>query len=59
MIKFEYLRETAIETLRLNESGGFTKPSLHLYPYQWNWDSAVIALGLSNFDIAAESQFHW
>ena len=53
MIKFEHLRETAIETLRLNESGGFTKPSLHLYPYQWNWDSAVIALGLSNFDIAA------
>ena len=52
MIKFEHLRETAIETLRLNESGGFTKPSLHLYPYQWNWDSAVIALGLSNFDIA-------
>lgn len=53
MIKFEHLREAAIETLRLNESEGFTKPSLHLYPYQWNWDSAVIALGLSNFDITA------
>jgi hypothetical protein len=26
---------------------------LDLYPYQWNWDSAVIALALSNFDIAA------
>ncbi len=53
MINLEHLRTAAIETLRLNDSGGFTKPSLHLYPHQWNWDSAVIALGLSNFDIVA------
>jgi glycogen debranching enzyme len=51
MIKPEQLYNAAIETLRLNDSGGYTKPSLNLYPYQWNWDSAVIALGLSNFDM--------
>lgn len=53
MIKFEDLRQKAIETLELNEGVGFTKPNLNLYPYQWNWDSAVIALGLSTFNIAA------
>ncbi len=37
--------------LRLNDTGEFTKPSLHQYPHQWNWDSAFIALGLAHFDL--------
>ncbi len=53
MIQIEHMREAAVQTLRANESGGYTKPSLNLYPYQWNWDSAVIALGLSHFDLPA------
>jgi glycogen debranching enzyme len=37
--------------LRGNDAGEFTKPSLKQYPHQWNWDSAIIALGLSYFDL--------
>jgi len=29
----------------------FTKPGPRQYPHQWNWDSAVIALGLSHYDL--------
>lgn len=31
--------------------GIFTKPGPRQYPHQWNWDAAVIALGLSHFDL--------
>jgi len=31
--------------------GVFTKPGPRQYPHQWNWDSAVIALGYSHFDL--------
>jgi len=37
--------------LHHNDAGGFTKPGPRQYPHQWNWDSAVIALGLSHFDL--------
>lgn len=37
--------------LRANDAGVFTKPGPRQYPHQWNWDSAVIALGLSHFDL--------
>jgi hypothetical protein len=33
--------------LRGNWRGGFTVPSPRLYPFQWNWDSGFIALGLA------------
>ena len=45
------LLEHAISVLRLNDTGVFTKPGPHQYPHQWNWDSALIALGLSHFDL--------
>ena len=41
----------AQRVLRLNDTGGFTKPSPRQYPHQWNWDSAFIALGLAHFDL--------
>ncbi len=41
----------AEEVLRSNDAGAFTKPGPHQYPHQWNWDSALIALGLSHFDL--------
>ena len=44
------LVDRAISVLRLNDTGIFTKPGPHQYPHQWNWDSALIALGLSHFD---------
>ena len=41
----------AQQVLRLNDAGDFTKPSLGQYPHQWNWDSALIALGWAHFDL--------
>jgi glycogen debranching enzyme len=45
------LLDRAISVLRLNDTGIFTKPGPHQYPHQWNWDSALIALGLSHYDL--------
>ena len=33
-----------------NDRGGYTVPTERLYPYQWNWDSAFVSLGLATFD---------
>lgn len=44
------LNEQAISILRKNDRGGFTVPTARLYPYQWNWDSAFVALGFATFD---------
>src|SRR5919108_1051066 len=45
------LTDRAISVLRGNDTGVFTKPGPHQYPHQWNWDSALIALGFSHFDL--------
>jgi hypothetical protein len=42
--------ERACEILRDNDRGGYTVPTAGLYPYQWNWDSAFVALGFQTFD---------
>ncbi|UCH66137.1 MAG: hypothetical protein JSW63_03115 [Ignavibacterium sp.] len=44
------LKLRSIEVLKLNRHKKFTKPSSKLYPHQWNWDSAFIAIGLSHID---------
>ncbi len=36
--------------LEKNDRGGYTVPTARLYPYQWNWDSAFVALGFATFD---------
>ena len=46
------LMDRACAVLRSNDTGVFTKPGPHQYPHQWNWDSALIALGLSHFDLS-------
>lgn len=46
-----HLLDLARALLRKNDAGPFTKPGPHQYPHQWNWDSALIALGLSHFDL--------
>jgi hypothetical protein len=51
IMKTASLLDRAIAVLRLNDTGVFTKPGPHQYPHQWNWDSALIALGLSYFDL--------
>ncbi len=45
------LKQIAMDTLAKNDRGGFTIPTAGLYPYQWNWDSAFVALGWATFDM--------
>ena len=45
------LARRAQAVLRANDRGAFTQPAPGQYPYQWNWDSALIALGLAHFDL--------
>lgn len=40
----------AREILIGNDRGGYTVPTHGLYPFQWNWDSAFVALGFATFD---------
>ncbi|WP_309083731.1 trehalase family glycosidase [Chelativorans sp.] len=40
----------AVEVLKENDQGGYTIPTKGLYPFQWNWDSCLTALGQSHFD---------
>lgn len=44
------LRERAAAILRRNDRGRYTVPTHGLYPFQWNWDSSLTALGLSHLD---------
>ena len=36
--------------LRQNDRGGYTVPNGRVYPFQWNWDSAFVAIGFDRFD---------
>ena len=40
----------AAGVLRRNSLKSWTKPAPSLYPHQWSWDSAFIALGLAHVD---------
>ena len=44
------LIEAARAILRGNDRGGYTVPTARLYPFQWNWDSAFVAMGWATFD---------
>lgn len=37
--------------LAANDRGGYTVPNGRVYPFQWNWDSAFVALGFATFDV--------
>ncbi len=43
--------ERARAILAANDRGGYTVPTDRLYPFQWNWDSAFVAMGWATFDI--------
>lgn len=45
------LTTKAEQVLHKNWKQGFTIPSEKLYPFQWNWDSGFVSLGLSHFSI--------
>lgn len=44
------LDRRAREILVSNDRGGYTVPNGRVYPFQWNWDSAFVALGFASFD---------
>lgn len=44
--------DRAVEVLKENDRGGYTVPTNGLYPFQWNWDSCLTALGQAFFDEA-------
>lgn len=45
------LAAQASEILRQNDMGGWTRAAPNLYPHQWSWDSAFIAIGLAHLDV--------
>jgi glycogen debranching enzyme len=47
----EALASQAKEVLRQNDMGGWTRAAPDLYPHQWSWDSAFIAIGLARLDV--------
>ncbi|TNF20469.1 MAG: hypothetical protein EP318_10840 [Rhodobacteraceae bacterium] len=49
MTREEMIRH-ARQVLSDNDRGTYTVPTKGLYPFQWNWDSALSALGFSHFD---------
>lgn len=46
----EELIQHARQVLSDNDRGTYTVPTHGLYPFQWNWDSALSALGFAHFD---------
>ena len=49
-IDAEAMWAAAIEVLRKNDLGCWTKAAPRLYPHQWSWDSAFIAIGWVHVD---------
>ena len=48
----QHMIDQAKAVMRKNDRGSYTVPTHGLYPFQWNWDSALSALGFSHFDEA-------
>ncbi len=47
----ETMAERAAAVLRANDLGGWTKAAPALYPHQWSWDAAFIAVGWAHLDV--------
>ena len=50
------LADRALSVLRGNDTGLFFKPAPAVYPFQWNWDSALVAIGLARVDVGRGRQ---
>jgi mannosylglycerate hydrolase len=44
------LIQEAKRALEFNWTGEYTRPGPRLYPHQWSWDSAFIAIGYAHWD---------
>ena len=45
------LRDRAAAVLHANDAGSWTRAAPVLYPHQWSWDSAFIAIGWAHLDV--------
>lgn len=45
------LRRAAVEVLHRNDLGTMTSAAPDLYPHQWSWDAAFVAIGLSRVNV--------
>ena len=56
----EDLARRAVAVLEKNWMGHATRASAGLYPHQWSWDSACIAIGYSGWDQErAQAELEW
>jgi hypothetical protein len=56
----EDLARQALAVLEANWMGHATRASARLYPHQWSWDSACIAIGYAGFDQRrAQTELRW
>src|SRR5918996_3202100 len=46
----EQLVQQSQMVLDFNWNGEYTQPGPRLYPHQWSWDSALIAIGYAHYD---------
>jgi hypothetical protein len=44
--------DRAVDVLKENDHGSYTVPTRGLYPFQWNWDSCLTAIGQAHYDEA-------
>ncbi|MEO6628354.1 MAG: trehalase family glycosidase [Aquihabitans sp.] len=52
MAPVDDLWQQAVDVLQGNDRGSWTRPSPKLYPHQWSWDAAFIAVGWAHLDPA-------
>ncbi|MCW2894139.1 MAG: hypothetical protein JWO75_3628, partial [Actinomycetia bacterium] len=45
------LGDRAAAVLHGNDAGSWTRAAPVLYPHQWSWDSAFIAIGWAHLDV--------
>jgi glycogen debranching enzyme len=50
--QLDLVKTRALSVLHANDLGAATRPAPELYPHQWNWDSAFIAMGLAHVDLS-------
>ncbi|MDP9488515.1 MAG: glycogen debranching protein, partial [Actinomycetota bacterium] len=51
ILEHKELASQAEKVLLQNDMGGWTRAAPSLYPHQWSWDSAFIAIGLAHLDV--------
>ncbi|NDJ34054.1 MAG: glycoside hydrolase [Chloroflexi bacterium] len=56
MTNTQQLDQAAMAVLEKNWTGFSTKPTPALYPHQWSWDSAFIAMGYAHYNQARAEQ---